>query len=731
MNDLDAALTVFIQEAEELLIQMEQGLLLLEETPSDKESINNVFRAMHTIKGSAGLFGLEHVVAFCHCVETVMDAIRKDQRAIDKQIISVLLSCKDFCSELIEYNLSNQSPTLPERLAETSNQLIQQLHADHALISKAPLDKEPEITAIKSVLPEDNWLIILKFHTNALRNGIDPIAFISFLKGKGSIVTIQTLTSELPIDFSFDSESCYLQFHIVFHTQLAKQDIAKIFEFAEDDCDIRLLPPDSKIEQYLKLLQASEYDADGVKEIEKLGEILTNIGALTASEINQALQQQEQNQAKRLGEILVEQQFTEQVVVTQALQKQESEREKASKAANYIRVDATKLGRLINLVGELVISGASINLLAQRYRLTELDEAAAHMSGLVSEIRDSALQLRMVSIGETFSRFKRVVRDVSSELNKQIELVVTGGETELDKALVEKINDPLTHLIRNALDHGIELPEQRLASGKPAQGNIYLNAYHDSGHIVIEVADDGAGLNADKILAKAIKNGLVTENQQLSQQEIFNLIFAAGLSTKDQANNLSGRGVGMDVVRKNILALRGAVNVTSQQGVGTTITIRLPLTLAIIDGFMVVAENERYIIPLNMIEECVEMNASEWKIDTIKHYINLRGDVLPYLRLADYFQNRTQHIPTDHRESLVVVKMANKKIGLVVDELQGEHQTVIKPLGKIFERLQGVSGATILGNGDVALILDVQGLIQHAMHDTNTSYQSSMIANSY
>ena len=626
----------------------------------------------------------------------------------------------------------NQSPTLPDRFADTSNQLIQQLHSDHALLIKAPLDKEPEITAIKSVPPEDNWLIILKFHTNALRNGIDPIAFINFLKGKGNIVTIQTLTPELPIDFSFDSESCYLQFHIVFHTQLAKQEIAKIFEFAEDDCDIRLLPPDSKIEEYLKLLQESGNDTDGVKEIEKLGEILTSIGALTDSEINKALQQQEQpqNQAKRLGEILVEQQFTEQVVVTQALQKQESEREKASKAANYIRVDATKLGRLVNLVGELVISGASINLLAQRYRLTELDEAAAHMSGLVSEIRDSALQLRMVAIGETFSRFKRVVRDVSTELNKQIELVVTGGETELDKALVEKINDPLTHLIRNALDHGIELPEQRLASGKPAQGNIYLNAYHDSGHIVIEVADDGAGLNADKILAKAIKNGLVYENQQLSQQEIFNLIFSAGLSTKEQANNLSGRGVGMDVVRKNILALRGAVNVTSQEGVGTTITIRLPLTLAIIDGFMVVAENERYIIPLNMIEECVEMNAAEWKIDTIKHYINLRGEVLPYLRLADYFQDRTQHIYTGHRESLVVVKMANKKIGLVVDELQGEHQTVIKPLGKLFERLQGVSGATILGDGDVALILDVAGLIQHAIRDTDSGYQHK-IAHSY
>ncbi|MDP2903325.1 MAG: chemotaxis protein CheW, partial [Methylovulum sp.] len=268
---------------------------------------------------------------------------------------------------------------------------------------------------------------------------------------------------------------------------------------------------------------------------------------------------------------------------------------------------------------------------------------------------------------------------------------------------------------RNALDHGIELPEQRESQGKPAQGTVHLNAYHDSGHIVIQIADDGAGLNADKILAKALADGFVTADQQLTRQEVFNLIFEAGLSTKELLSNLSGRGVGMDVVRRNIEILRGSVSLDSIEGQGTTVTVRLPLTLAIIDGFMVETENERYIIPLSMIEECVEMNPAEWEIDTIQHYINLRGEVLPYLRLGDYFHNRSRHLGNDHRESLVVVRFGQAKVGLVVDHLHGEHQTVIKPLGKLFEQLQGISGATVLGNGDVALILDVQALIQHAI----------------
>ncbi|TAL48176.1 MAG: chemotaxis protein CheA [Methylovulum sp.] len=728
MSEYDAALAIFTQETEELLAQMEYGLLGLEDNPEDSESINSVFRAMHTIKGTSGLFGFDDVVAFTHEVESVLDKVRRGERRIDAALISILLNCKDHAADLIKHSLETESAALPDALKAKGAGLIMQLTGTPAVSANMaavnpPVDHEGQAEQTASASHHDNsgdnWLISLKFRQDALRNGIDPLSFISFLKKKGDIVAIQTLTPELPAGDQMDPESCYLHFNIIFHSELDKQAIADVFEFAEDDCDIRIIAPHSKVEHYLGLLQEQAGDDDN--HVEKLGEMLINIGALTAKEVAAALQQQKQAwsqtsaTAKPLGEILVEQKFTEQPVVTQALKKQQAAREKTIAEANYIRVDSAKLGQLINLVGELVISGAAMRLMVDRYGLSDVEEVAVGMNDLVSEIRDTALKLRMVAIGDTFSRFRRVVRDVSNDLDKQIELVITGGETELDKTVVEKINDPLTHLIRNALDHGIEPPEQRLASGKPAQGTVHLNAYHDSGHIVVQVADDGAGLNADKILAKAIASGLVTAEQQLTRQEIFNLIFEAGLSTKEQANNLSGRGVGMDVVRRNIEALRGSVSLDSIEGRGTTVTIHLPLTLAIIDGFMVETENERYIIPLGMIEECVEMNSSEWEIDTIQHYINLRGEVLPYLRLGDYFHNRSRHQGNEHRESLVVVRFGQAKVGLVVDQLHGEHQTVIKPLGKVFEQLQGISGATVLGNGNVALILDVQSLIQHAV----------------
>jgi two-component system chemotaxis sensor kinase CheA len=547
---------------------------------------------------------------------------------------------------------------------------------------------------------------------------MDPLSFIRYLKTLGDIEQIMTLTPELPTGEKMDAESCFLHFKIIFKSDASKQMIEDVFEFASDDCDIKILPPNSKIEHYIELLEGLPED-----HVERLGEMLVQIGALTNNEVTKAVQNQvdanskdSDIETKPLGEILVEQQVVQPVVVEEALKKQQQTKQKIASESSYIRVDSNKLGQLINLVGELVISGAAMNLMVDRHGLSDVEEVAASMDTLVSDIRDTALELRMVPIGETFSRFRRVVRDVSKELSKDIALTITGGETELDKTVVEKINDPLTHLIRNSLDHGIETPEQRVAAGKPAQGNIQLNAYHESGYIVIQIVDDGGGLNTEKILTKAIANGLIPEDHDLSQQEIFNLIFEAGLSTKQQASNLSGRGVGMDVVKRNIEALRGSVNIDSIQGEGTTITIQLPLTLAIIDGFMIETEQERYIIPLSMVDECVEMDAKDWEIDNKQHYINLRGEVLPYLHLGDYFHNRKSQ-KNDKRESLIVVRFGQSKVGFVVDELHGEHQTVIKPLGKVFESLKGITGATVLGDGNVALILDVQGLMQVAVKD--------------
>ncbi len=717
MSELDAALTTFAHESEELLRDMEDGLLVLESSPDDSETINSVFRAMHTIKGSSGLFGFDVIVAFTHEAESVLDKVRNGERQIDPELISVLLDCRDHTAKLIAHYLAGQDKLLPIELEIAGAELIQRLTGRNptAMQSSTARDGKLESEGGGDISVEDDWLISLEFHGDAFRNGMDPLSFLRYLKRLGDIKEILTLASEMPTGDAMDPESCYLHFKIAFQSEASKQAIESVFEFAADDCDIKILPPNSKIEEYLRML-----DAQDENHVARLGEMLMQVGALTQNDINHALQRQmaesvEPEQAsKPLGKILVEQQVVQQPVVEQALKKQEQAKQKLATEANYIRVDATKLGQLINLVGELVTSSAAMNLIVERHGLTDAGDVAASMNSLVNSIRDTALELRMVQIGETFSRFRRVVRDVSNELGKDIELQISGGETELDKTVVEKINDPLMHLIRNSLDHGIESPEQRLSVGKSAQGIVQLNAYHESGHIVIQIADDGAGLNSEKILAKAIANGLIKTDHGLSQQEIHNLIFAAGLSTKEQATNLSGRGVGMDVVKKNIEALRGSVAIDSIEGQGTTITIRLPLTLAIIDGFMVGSEQDRYIIPLSMVDECIEMDTGEFEIDEMQHYINLRGQVLPYLRLGEYFNCRKSD-NLKKRESVVVVKSGQAKAGFVVDQLHGEHQTVIKPLGKVFENLNGITGATVLGDGNVALILDVQGLINAAI----------------
>ncbi|MBN8238333.1 chemotaxis protein CheA [Marinobacter hydrocarbonoclasticus] len=387
----------------------------------------------------------------------------------------------------------------------------------------------------------------------------------------------------------------------------------------------------------------------------------------------------------------------------------ESQQERRKKPVQHLRIQADKLDNLINLVGELVIASATVSLDAERTGDASARETAANLNLLVEEIRDSSLDLRMVPIGETFQRFQRVVRDVSTELGKDIDLVITGAETELDKTVVEKIADPLTHLVRNACDHGVELPDIRLAKGKSTRGTVHLNAYHESGAVVIEVGDDGSGLDRDRLLTKAVEKGLVKPDVTLSDREVFNLIFEPGFSTVEKVTNLSGRGVGMDVVRRNIEALRGMVELESP-GVagGTTFRIRLPLTLAIIDGFLASVGDATYVVPLEMVVECTELSVEQQALSAGQDYIDLRNEVLPLIRLRDQFC-----VPgkPGRRQNIIVVRHAGRKAGLIVDDLLGEHQTVIKPLNGIFSHLKGLSGSTILGSGQVALILDVQALI--------------------
>jgi two-component system chemotaxis sensor kinase CheA len=711
---MEEILGVFIQEAREQLTEMENGLMRMEQGDHDPETLNGVFRAAHTIKGGSGVVELTMIEKFTHVVENALDKLRNNEIAVSEALISAILNCCDHMGALLDLAVSGARE--PDDALRTAGEaLANELRGflGGAVAAGAPLSAATEQAA--SVESEgggkamnDCWHISVRFGRNVLKNGMDPAAILRYLLSLGEIAHITTLSEAMPEADEMDPESCYLGFEIRLRSHASKEAIERVFDFVRDDCELHILPPNSRVTDFIDLIEHLP------EETMRLGEILVKSGALTQEELDEGLVAQQAGSvaaakieggppAPQLGEILIEQHMVQPEIVEAAVTKQKQISEKKADEARLIRVHADKLDQLIDLVGELVIAGASANLLAQKSKQVNLVEATSVLSRLVENIRDSALQLRMVQIGETFNRFNRVVRDTAKEIGKEIELVITGADTELDKSVVEKIGDPLMHLVRNAMDHGLEPTVVRVAKGKPAAGRVELNAFHDSGSIVIEVVDDGGGLPKDKIRAKAIERGLISESQTLSDQEIANLIFEAGFSTAEKVTNLSGRGVGMDVVRRNIQALRGTVEVSSQEGIGSRFTIRLPLTLAIIDGFLVGVDQASFVVPLEMVVECMELQQAS--VD--RNYLNLRGEVLPFVRLRELFEVTTEQ---PLRENVVVVKAGGRKAGIVVDVLQGEFQTVIKPLGAIFRHLRGISGSTILGSGDVALILDVQAL---------------------
>jgi two-component system chemotaxis sensor kinase CheA len=712
--DLDDALQTFIMESRELLEDMENALLAVEEAEEKDEMVNAIFRAAHTIKGSSGLFSLDHIVAFTHVVESVLDQVRGGKLNIADSLVVLLLSCCDHIGALVEAVAAGQTEpdaALQQQGEPLLTQLSRYLAAPQAQAGLASMVTAPGVDPIARIndggVHADHWHISVRFSPDVLKMGMDPLSFIRYLETLGHISGMVTLADALPDADTMDPEACYLGFEIAFQSDAGKAAIEHVFEFVLDDCRLQILPPHSLVQEYVNLIEHQQGD------MARLGEMLVRCGTLTPQELDQALNAQSDTPAKPIGTILVEQGSVQPEVVEAALTRQKQIKDIGATESRSIRVDADKLDQLINLVGELIIAGASVNLIARRTHISDLEESTSKLSMLVEEVRDSALQLRMVKIGATFNRFQRVVHDVSRDLGKDIALIIDGEDTELDKTVVEKIGDPLMHLVRNSMDHGIESAEVRAARGKPAQGTLKLNAFHDSGSIVITVQDDGGGLKRDRILAKAMERGLVEAGHHLSDAEVYALIFEPGFSTAEQVTNLSGRGVGLDVVKRNITALRGTVSLASEEGVGTTVTVRLPLTLAIIDGFLVEVGKSVYAIPLDMIEECVAYTAEPGH-----DYTSLRGQVLPFIRLRELFG--IQGTPAKG-ENIVVLKYAGQKAGLVVDTLLGEFQTVIKPLGHIFNQVTCISGSTILGSGDVALILDVPALVRQATQSTPTA----------
>jgi two-component system chemotaxis sensor kinase CheA len=713
---------IFVEECDELLAELEQALLSLEENPSDPDLINSLFRSVHTIKGSAGVFSFDHLVSFTHVVENLIDDARSDPNIINTNVIAALLKSRDHIENLVtsainDTPLNDEITAEEQKLRETLElYIVKKSEPDAASPKKDTIEDSPPLSAVDSdfsLVDSGNWHISLRFDQDILKHGMDPVSVIRYLEKLGDIVHLFLICDDLPPVEKFDPEVCYLGIELVFNCNADKETIEATFDFVREMCVLHILPPRARVQHYADMIRMLPESS------QRIGEILVASGSLTQRELEYALSVQEKmplspdsSKQKPLGEILVEQKSVHPEVVASALEKQSSDREKKQTKHRVLRVDADKLDKLINLVGELVIAGANSNLLVNQLGDEVLMESMSGLNHLVEEIRDQALNLRMVQIGDTFNLYKRVVRDVSKELNKDIRLIINGAETELDKTVVESLTDPLLHLVRNAMDHGIESAEERLGKGKSPQGHVYLNAYHDSGSIVVEVADDGRGLSKEKILQKAKDKGLVQDNQVLTDQEIFRLVLEAGFSTTDHVTNLSGRGVGMDVVKRNIESLRGSLDIDSSLDKGTKINLRVPLTLAIIDGFLVNVGPSYYVIPLSVVHECIEVSEETDDVDGLYGYMNLRGEVLPFLRLREFYKEQKYD---SYRESIIVVKNGEQKVGFVVDELLGEFQTVIKPIGSIFEHLQGVSGATILGNGNVAVILDVPRLIDYAI----------------
>ncbi|MFC7522015.1 chemotaxis protein CheA [Xanthomonas populi] len=655
--DMNQLMQTFLAESRDLLEDMERHLLEAERGDSSPDAVNAIFRAAHTIKGSGGLFDLPQLVGFTHVLESVLDLVRDEALTLSSELIALLLVCCDHIHALVE-TAADPGHADATALATEAEPLLAQLQTYlQASVCGATASTAQRNTPEKQ---SGYWRIALMLFADALRFGNSPLKLIRNLRGLGSVESISTDYSQLPSFEDLDPEANYLGFQILLRSDANRAAIEEVFEFVREDCDLEITsvsaPPDA----------ATLLDSEPTAVAPAAG-VLAAVQVVTPPRATQ-------DTASRNAE------------------------------TRSIRVDADKLDRMIDLVGELIIAVASTNANALRTGDAQLLESASILAGLVEDVRESALQLRMVKIGCTFSRFQRVVHDVARELGKDIALVVAGEDTELDKSVVEKIGDPLTHLVRNAMDHGIDPADLRVARGKPARGTVGLNAYHDSGSIVIQITDDGGGLNRDRILAKALERGLIEAGRQPSDREVFAMIFEPGFSTAEKVTNLSGRGVGMDVVKRNITALRGTVEIDSTAGVGTTISVRLPLTLAIINGFQVGVGTSVFVVPLDVVEECVEFTP-----DYASDYIDLRGSVLPYVRLRALFALGGK---TPARESIVVIRQGAQRFGLVVDTLLGEWQSVIKPLSKVFAQVKGISGSSILGSGDVALILDVPSLLQ-------------------
>ncbi len=636
---------LFLQEAQELLEQLEQTLLDLERAPTDTALTDTAFRALHTIKGSGAMFGFEAVATFTHHVENAFDLVRKGKMAPTQELIAVALAAKDQMRLLIE-NPAHSDATVGEAI----------LRDLQGLMSAATV-QPPAASA--------TWRIRFRLPTDAMATGTNPLLLLDELRDMGE-ATVSMRMEGIPALDVIDPSACYPRWDVMLTTVQSRDVIEQVFLFVLDEMELSIKPAEP---------------AAIVLEPVPITSAVAAVLPTQAPSSLPAVAAPDQRSGSR-----------------------------AAMVPNTCRVPAERLDELMDRVGELVIAQSRLNQVAAASRDPAVKAVAEEINRLSLELRSTTMGIRMLPIVSLFGRFRRLVHDLAHDLGKSIELITVGEETELDKTVIDRLNDPLVHLIRNAIDHGVEGPKGRSAAGKPVQGRITLSAQHSGAEVLVSVKEDGRGLDRERIYARAEETGLISPGAKLTDHEVFQLIFQPGFSTAREVTALSGRGVGMDVVKRTIDGLRGTINITSTPGSGTEITLRLPLTLAIIDGLLIRVGNGRYVIPLSAVGECVELSSEEDARSRGRSFLNIRGDLVPFLRLRELFSAST---PPDQYQKVVIVEAGSLRVGLVVDQVIGDHQTVIKSLSRLHADVQIFSGATILGDGAVALILDIAHLVEH------------------
>ena len=654
---IDKFRQAFQEEAHELLGELESALLELERKRDDREVVGRVFRALHTIKGSGAMFGFDDIAGFAHDLETAFDRLRHGQIEATADLINLTLAAGDQIGTMLDEAAGHG--TVDRSRSEGILAEVRQLAGLPDTPAETP--SAPAIPGSDGGGPVQDWHIRFRPGPNVVLNGTNPLLLLRELRELGQL-RIGLDTAAIPPLGEMDAERCYLAWDMVLTTSAPSAAIRDIFIFVEDDCDLA-------IER--GLVQAAETSTP------------------VATPANRSIP--------------------------------DGRRAADSGTASSIRVSADKLDQLVNLVGELVTVQARMAEVAARSGDADILAVSEEIERLTSALRENSMSIRMLPLKSSFERFRRLVHDLGIELHKEVELTIEGADTELDKTVIDRLNDPLVHLIRNSMDHGIETPETRRAAGKPPTGTIHLSAHHSGANVLIRVSDDGRGLDVEAVRARAVEQGLIDGAARLSEAEIFSLIMAPGFSTAREVTGVSGRGVGMDVVRRSMEELRASIDIGNRPGAGLTVTLRLPLTLAIIDGLLVRVGNAHFVLPLANSLECVELTRRDIQDSHGKHIANVRGELIPYIRLSEYFQMET---PRPEREQIMVVETEHGHYGFVVDQVLGDHQTVIKNLGRLYRNVQVVSGATILGDGTVALILDPNRLVQDAVQGMSHNKRS-------